>query len=182
MICSHSCPCWDLKGERLCIHYCFPENLILQGIGIVSFVSYYNSLINNDSVDLNMGKRSSKALSDQHWTQGYWRCSAALEGDPSPIPFHEPHIPPPEPLCRFYRGSCWGLWGGQKEGHVALLPSHGQPWLSGQGLISHQVQPPYPRKTLSPVLCSQAAGPGVHQVMRRKLERLCLPCSPLIMT
>lgn len=59
MICSHSCPCWDLKGERLYIHYCLPENLILQGIGIVSFVGYYNSLITIDSVDLNMVKRSS---------------------------------------------------------------------------------------------------------------------------
>lgn len=59
MICSYSCACWDLKGERLHIHYCLPENLILRGIGIVSFVSYYNSLITIDSVDLNTGKRSS---------------------------------------------------------------------------------------------------------------------------
>lgn len=83
MICSHSCPCWDLKGERLHIHYCLPERLILQGTGIVSFVSYCNSLITNDSVGLNMGKRSSRALSDQHWAQGNWRCSAALGGPQS---------------------------------------------------------------------------------------------------
>lgn len=65
MIFSHGCPCWDLKGERLCIHYWLPENHILQGIRIVSFVSYSNSLINNDSFDLNMGKRSSKVISAQ---------------------------------------------------------------------------------------------------------------------
>lgn len=56
MIFSHGCPCWDLKGERLSIHYHLPENHTLQGIRVVSFIRFSNSLINNDSFDLNMGE------------------------------------------------------------------------------------------------------------------------------
>lgn len=57
------------------------------------------------------------------------------------------------------------------EGRKRGMFPRGQPW----GWFLTQVQPPYPRKTPSPVLCSEAAGPGAHQVMRRKLERLCSP-------
>lgn len=91
MICSHSCPCWDLKGERLHIHYCLPENLILRGIGIVSFVSYYNSLITNDSVDLNTGKRSSTIRSALNTRQLELLCCSRGTQVPFPPMSHMSH-------------------------------------------------------------------------------------------
>lgn len=181
IICSHSCPCWDLKGERLHIHYCLPENLILRDKGIVSFVSYYNSLINNDSFDLNRGKRSSKALSDQNWTQCNWRHSAALVGAQFPFPamshtsHHQSHS------ADFIKVAAEVSDGGRKRGLTSpFFPPMRSLGFQDGASFPTQVQPPYPRKTPSPVLYCQAAGPGVHQVMRRKLERLCILCYPLI--
>lgn len=173
MICSHSCPCWDLKGERLPIHYCLPENLILRGIGIVSFVSYYNSLINNDSFDLNMGKRSSTALSEQNWTQGNWRCSAALGGTQVPFPAmtHTPHHQ--SHSADFTKVAAEVSSGGRLRGMSPCSPPTGSLGCQDRPWFPSQVQPPYPRKTPSPVSCSWAAGPGVHQVMRRKKDFAC---------
>lgn len=69
---------------------------------------------------------------------------------------------------------------GRKRGMSPCSSPMGSLGCQDRAWFLTQVQPPYPRKNLSPVLCSQTAGPGVHQVMRRKLETLCMTCSPLI--
>lgn len=85
-------PCWDLKRERFLIHYWFPENHILQGIRIVSFVSYSNFLISNNSFLLTIGQRSSKAVPVQ-WDF----CNKAtgsrvlLRGNPKPTGYPISH-------------------------------------------------------------------------------------------
>lgn len=63
---------------------------ILQGIRIVSFVSYSNSLINNDGFHLNISKRSSKAISSELVTRQLvvQYCS---EGSQNPLFTHISH-------------------------------------------------------------------------------------------